>query len=89
MREVALHDARRDEEPGGDVLVGDSLSNESYDVKFGGVSESHPVDGRLRSPRPRWAYATASSIDNAFPSDHALSKSLWPIALRTAETAAL
>ncbi len=35
-----------------------------------GVSDSQPLAGRLRSPRPRCAYAIASSVDRAAPSAH-------------------
>ncbi len=43
-----------------------------------GVSDSHPLEGRLRSPRPRCAYAITSSVDSAAPSVHPASKSLLP-----------
>jgi hypothetical protein len=53
-----------------------------------GVSDAQPLVGRLRWPRPRWAQAIASSVDRAAPSAQADSKSLSPIALRTAATEA-
>jgi hypothetical protein len=45
-----------------------------------GVRDAHPDDDLLRSPRPRCAYAIASSVDSAAPSAHAASKPSSPSA---------
>lgn len=53
-----------------------------------GVSDAQPLGGRLRSPRPRCAYAIASWVDNAMPSVHAASKSFSSRPLRIVATKA-
>src|SRR5438067_10884233 len=48
-----------------------------------GVRLAHPEDGRFRPPRPRLAYATASSIDIAAPSAQAGANASRPTAALT------
>jgi hypothetical protein len=47
--------ARRDEKPGGDVLVGQPFTDQAYNVTLGGVNAPQPFVGRLRSTWPRRA----------------------------------
>lgn len=68
VREVGLHRARRDEEARGDLLVGQAFAEQPDDVAFGRGKDAHPLDGRLRSPRPRRAEAIASLGVSANPS---------------------
>ncbi|CKT61604.1 Uncharacterised protein [Mycobacterium tuberculosis] len=69
------------------LLDNPSLTNRTTSRSVG-VNEPHPRAGRLRSPRPRCAYAIASSVDKAAPSAQARSKSSSPIASRSAVTEA-
>ena len=54
MREVGVHGPGRNEEPGGDVLVGQSIGHQSHDLALGGCQ---------RFPTGGWAFAfTAAAL---------------------------